>query len=91
MSKYAHPLKYLSETFYDIYLLHDLDIQVIELVLQAYQDGKQKKGAILEKVIVAIRCGDRECKDDNVLSLDFESSMIIRGRLVQTDSTSGLA
>ena len=59
-------------------------------MLQAYQDGKQKKGAIQEKVFVAIRCGDRECKDDNVISLDFESSMIIRGRLVQTESTSGL-
>ena len=90
MSKSAHPLKYLSETFYDIYLLHDQDIQVIEQVLQAYQEVKQKKNAILDKVIVAIKCGDRECKDANLTLVDFESSMVIRGRLVQMEATVGI-
>jgi hypothetical protein len=45
-------------------------------------------GAILDKVFVAIRCGDRECKDACInKTLDFESSMVIRGRLVQLEAT----
>ncbi len=36
MTLTQHPLKYLSDTFYDIYLAHDTDISVIRQTLQAY-------------------------------------------------------
>ncbi len=71
MQHSAHPVKYLADTFYDIYLMHDTDISVIRQTLQAYQDAKHKKTLINETAQVAIRCGGSLGKDQILTLVRF--------------------